>query len=252
MKWSAVASVVFGVLLVGCKEEAPDKKSLIVLTAADYQPYTFMKNGKLTGFDIELMQDIAKRLNKTVEFRDVAFDDLFKILEKNEADAAVAAITPTAQRQKTLDFSSDYFVDTHVLLFHDIDPVRTIADLAQEKVGIQRGSFYEDYAKKDLVSSVSGVRLQSESNMRDLITHLMNRQVKGVIMGYAEGLAVTHSLPSLKMTKILTDTAGLAIAFPKNSPIKAKVNAVLKDMEKDGTLSTLQLKWLKKPPVSGH
>jgi len=67
------------------------------------------ENGELIGFDIDLMNAIAEYLEISIEWNDVDFDGIIASLQTNQADAAIAGISPTAERAEVVDFTVVYF-----------------------------------------------------------------------------------------------------------------------------------------------
>jgi len=58
-------------LLTGCKK---DENTLVLVTEAGFAPYEYYENGEIVGVDIEIANEIAKELGKTLEVKDIAFD----------------------------------------------------------------------------------------------------------------------------------------------------------------------------------
>lgn len=87
-------------------EKAP---ALSVLTI-ERQPFAMRQNGKLVGFSVELWQEVAKELEVTYAFDvETSFAGMLARVAKAEADAAIANITITSEREKVLDFSQPMF-----------------------------------------------------------------------------------------------------------------------------------------------
>ena len=69
-------------------------------------PFEFEdRNGKLTGFEVEVIQAVAQRLNKSVEFSSMPFNMLFAAVQSGRADVALGAITITAKRLENVAFT---------------------------------------------------------------------------------------------------------------------------------------------------
>ena len=88
--------------------------ALRVGTDADFQPYEYYRegDGAFTGFDVELMEELAKLMGYDgVEFVEVSFHDLLGGLNEDKYDAAIAALIVTAERRHEADFSVPYAED---------------------------------------------------------------------------------------------------------------------------------------------
>ncbi|MFY0614754.1 MAG: transporter substrate-binding domain-containing protein [Hyphomicrobiaceae bacterium] len=85
---------------------APAVKILTI----ERQPFAMQQGGKLVGFSVELWQEVAKELGVRSDFEVVtSFGDMLKGVATSRADAAIANITITSEREKILDFSQPMF-----------------------------------------------------------------------------------------------------------------------------------------------
>lgn len=82
---------------------------LRVGTDATFPPMEFVENGKRTGFDVELVEAIAKTMGKQVEWVDIDFKGLIPGLISKRFDMAVSAIYITDERKKVVDFTDSYY-----------------------------------------------------------------------------------------------------------------------------------------------
>lgn len=128
---------------------------IVVGTSADYPPFAYYTTDfKLEGFDLALIRAIGERLGVEVVIKDMAFDGLGGALQLGQIDVAIAAISVTPERDLVLDFSTVYFVSEDAALARedvDIAPIETVEELARYRVGVQRGSVYEDWLRTELV-----------------------------------------------------------------------------------------------------
>ena len=83
-------------LIVGIKEAPP-----FVMKDAD---------GKWTGISIELWQDLATELKLDYQFKELDLEQLLSAVRSNSVDAAVAAITVTADRERVMDFTHPFYI----------------------------------------------------------------------------------------------------------------------------------------------
>lgn len=91
--------------------EVTTKKAGTLLVGSDipYPPFEFREGGKLVGFEIDLMNEIADRLGLKAEFVDTDFDTIFTQLAGGRYDVVIAASTITEEREKEVNFSDGYF-----------------------------------------------------------------------------------------------------------------------------------------------
>src|SRR5512137_93224 len=118
-----------------------------VASPLDNAPFNmYNENFKPDGFDVALMDELARRLGLRVKFIDVPFEGLLGALQLGQADAAIAAMAVTRDRLASADFTQTYYVgEDGVLAAPDsaITAVQTKADVANRRVGVVRGTVYE-------------------------------------------------------------------------------------------------------------
>ena len=91
-------------------------------TEGTYAPYTFHdKSGKLTGFDVEIAEEVSKRLGVKPEFVETKWDGMFAGLDAKRFDMVVNEVGINPDRQKKYDFSNSYIVSKAVLIVNSAD-----------------------------------------------------------------------------------------------------------------------------------
>ena len=131
-----------------------ERGTLVVGTAADYPPFEYYDtDGKLAGFDIDLIEQVGQRMGVDVEIKDFAFEGLGAALAVGQIDAAIAAISITPERGALVQFSTGYYVssDAEVARAGSEIEIKAPADLAAYRVGVQSGSVYERWLEDALV-----------------------------------------------------------------------------------------------------
>lgn len=246
MKFSKLMGVILAActLLTACDEKKDgSSKTLTVGVSADYAPFEFFQNGEIVGFDIDLMNEVAKRLGKDVKFKDMSFDAILGSLSTQRIDAAISSITPTPERRKSIDFSKEYIQSNRVMLCKGTSTINSVSDLAEGTVGVQSGSTHEVYANKVLNKDVH-VTVKSLTRVPDLLQAMEIGNVSCLIMDNAEAAAILKSQANLKTISLPGEVSSSAIGFPKNSPLTSQVDKILEEMEADGYLAKLKEKWL--------
>ena len=97
---------------------------LRVATDATFPPMEFVENGKKTGFDVELVEAVAAKMGKKVEWVDIDFKGLVPGLIAKRYDMAVSAIYITDERKKVVDFTQPYYAGGLVAMVKEGSPIR--------------------------------------------------------------------------------------------------------------------------------
>jgi polar amino acid transport system substrate-binding protein len=154
-------------LFLGAAARAQDV--IRVGTDATFQPFEYSENGKRTGFDIELIEAIAKQLNKTVEWIDIDFKGLVPGLIANRFDVAASAIYITEERRKVVDFTDSYYPGGLVIMVKKGDDrIKGPDDLNGKKVSVQVGTKSVNFLK-DKFPSVERIEVEKNQEMFQLV-----------------------------------------------------------------------------------
>lgn len=226
---------------LGCEEKK--KGDLIVGTSADYKPFMFYENSTLTGFEKDLVDELAKRMKRPPVYKDMSFDSLLGALQTHHVNLVAASVTPTEERKKNVDFSKPYHISKVALLVKGDNPANGVADLKGMSIGVQMGTTHEQRAQEwKLAGGIENVTTLSK--IPELLQELAVGRIQVIMLGETEAKGVAAAIPELKLI-VLPDVTESEVAFvlPKGSPEVAEINKILNEMEKDGTLAALSKKW---------
>ena len=137
---------------------------LTTCTHLPYPPFQSKQGDKVVGFDVDLVDLVAKELGVKQEIVDTPFEGIQsgEDLNTSKCDVAAAGMTINAGREKNLDFSDPYFEATQALMAKKGKPYRSLDDLKGKKLGVQQGTTGEEYAEE------AGPRASSSVQFEDL------------------------------------------------------------------------------------
>jgi polar amino acid transport system substrate-binding protein len=144
---------------------------LTVCSDLPYPPFDIQKGSDYTGFDLDLMGEIAKGMGVKMKVQDTGFDALQSGLTLNagQCDIAASAMTITADREKNLDFSKPYYDSQQSLLVPTGSDVKSIDDLSGKKVGVQQGTTGKTYTEQNAPQDAQIVSFPSDGEMYQAI-----------------------------------------------------------------------------------
>ncbi|MEA5448479.1 basic amino acid ABC transporter substrate-binding protein [Leptolyngbya sp. CCNP1308] len=248
--WLALAA---GGLLVACSAHRPlatsearssvgDPDTLVVTTEPAFPPFVYLTaTDELVGFDVDLITEVAQRLGLKVYFAYIPFDGLMATLEAETADAAVDAITITARRDETIDFSRPYFRSGLAIAVRRDDPsITSLQDLSGKKIAVKLGT-----TGADLAGQVPNTQLVTFDSAEKALMDLEKGNVDAVIKDKPTTLGMIE-LANLQNVRLLDDLLTeeyYGIALPPGSPNKPLIDATLDAMLADGTIAELHRKW---------
>jgi polar amino acid transport system substrate-binding protein len=227
--------------------------TLSVGSCLDYSPFEFTdpKTGKLTGFDVEMIDAIAARLGLSVTWIKSNFNTIFTALAANKFDAVAAASTITAPRLQVVNFSQPYF---NALLSLTINAtktptIKTTSDLKKgDTVGVQKGTTGHDWAVAHL--EPKGIVIKSYINAPDAFTDLEAGHLTGVVNDQGSSIAEAAKRPGEKVVQAIDAQQNYGFAISKDNPkLLAAFNLAIKAIIKDGTYVKIFKKWFPSIPV---
>lgn len=215
------------------------KPELRVGTFADFAPFEFKnENGELTGFDVELIDLLMKRMNRDYTLTELPFVGILDTLG-NGTDAVISALSITPERQEIALFSDPYF-DESLVLVAPKDGVKTIAELAGKKVGAEKdstGAFF-----------IAGALASSEAVMFDSLDEAVAALGAGEVAAVVTDMepakiCVSHAESLCIMDENLSnDHFGIAVATWDEN-LAADLNEALADVKDSGEFEALYLKY---------
>jgi polar amino acid transport system substrate-binding protein len=126
--------------------------TLTVCSDIPYPPFEFQEGNEYTGFDMDLIREIAGTMDLEVAIQDVSFDGLQSgvTLAAGQCDLGASAMTITPEREQNLAFSDPYYDSLQSLLVPEGSDIKAVADLAGKSVGVQAGTTGETYTRENV------------------------------------------------------------------------------------------------------
>jgi L-cystine transport system substrate-binding protein len=236
-----VATLLAAASLAGCGGGGADSDTLRVGTEGTYSPFSFQgPDGKLTGYDIEVVTAVAGKLGKKVEFTQTPFDSIFAGLEAKRFDIIANQVTVTDERKAKYDLSEPYTVSEGVIVTRaDDTSITSLADLKGKTTAQSSTSNWAGVARD------AGANVEAVEGFVQAIQLLKDRRVDATVN---DTLAVgdyqrAKNDSSIKVAGKTGDTSDQAFAMLKGSGLVADVNKALDELRADGTLKTISEKY---------
>ena len=167
--------LIFGVMSCGKKDNG-EKKLRVGLNAV-FAPFEYVENGKITGFDVDMINEIGKNLGYKIEIMDQSFDGLIPSLKAGKIDIIVSGMSSTEQRKKSVDFTDDYFISKETYLRRKGDKSVTPNSLSGKKIGVQLGTIQEIEAR-----TIKGATVVPNESTVNIILDLKAGKIDAIIL----------------------------------------------------------------------
>lgn len=217
---------------------------IVVVTAADYPPLCFKQEGKIVGFDIDVVNEVARRLEKNIKIEDTMFEALMPSVQVGRAQVIAAGIAATDERKKTLDFTTPYLVNDPLIILSRADapqPVASLNDLQGKRVVVNTGHNADAFMTK-----MDKIIVTRVAAMEDAIALLRAGTVDAYVVAQhtAGALLNTYGAENFRVTPLKDTSENVALGISRRYPqLKAKMIEAVDQMLKDGTIEQLKQKW---------
>lgn len=233
-----IALGVLGFTLIN-KDEV---ETLKVGTEGTYAPFTFHdETGKLTGFDVEIAEEVARRMGVEIEFIETKWDGMFAGLDSKRFDMVANQVGIRADREEKYDFSIPYIQSRAVLIVSDTNTeINSFTDLNGKKAGQSLTSNYGKMAQDN------GAELVAVDGFNQSIELLNSSRIDATINDSLSYLDYKKQKPdaAIKIVATEDEASQSGLLFRKgNEDLVEKVNAALEAMIQDGTFEEISVKW---------
>lgn len=254
-KFSALLITVMfaATLFAGCSSKQPEttttldtiKKAGTIKFGLDdsYPPFESRNsNNELVGFDIDLGNAIAAKIGVKAEFVTTDFNGIILALNSNKFDAILSALSVTDERKKEIAFAGPYINSGQVIVIKgDNTTIKSSADLKGKIVAAQLGSTGEAAAKK-----IEGAKeVKTYDKVPEELQDLLIGRVDAVIVDKPVGGYYTASKKDqykILDPQLTEEPIGIGVR-QKDADVQKQIQSTIEDLQKDGTLSKLSIKW---------
>jgi arginine/lysine/histidine transporter system substrate-binding protein len=231
---------------------AAESNTVIVGINSEFPPFSFKEDDTFVGFDIDVIEEVFKRLKKQIVFKDMPFDALIPEIQIGNIHVIAAGMTPTEERAERVPFTYPHLKGNPLVIIspkhststtEQPEPLTTVADLDGKTVVVNEGYFADSF-----ISEQPGV------NLLRLSSALVGDGMLALQSGRADAfVTATYSIKpyfekydrnEFNVTPIAGTEETSAFAVSKHYPdLRRAIQVTLNEMEQDGTLAQLKTKW---------
>ncbi|CUA81729.1 MULTISPECIES: cystine ABC transporter substrate-binding protein [Gulbenkiania] len=239
----ALAALTGSAVAADLLDTVKQRGTLKIALEGTYPPFNFKDSTQqLTGFEVELGNALAKRLNVKPEFVTGEWSGLLAGLQSGKFDVVMNQVSITDKRKEVFDFSQPYTVSSAQLIVrkNETRSFRNLDDLKGKKLGVGQGSNYADMAK-----AVSGIEVKTYPGAPEYLQDLATGRIDAALNdSLLIPFAIKEAKLPLKAGSPVGGTTEMGIPFAKNNPkFKAALDKALTDLKADGTFRKISVKW---------
>ncbi len=241
MKKFLVAMAV-GALTAACAVPvmAEDDNVLVMATNAEFPPYEYREGDEIVGIDAEVAALIADKLGMELQIEDMAFDSVLAAVQTGKADIAMAGITVTEDRQKTVNFTDPYTTATQMIIVAEDSEIASPDDLTGKTVGVQLGTTGDIYA-----DDIEDATVERYSKGFEAVQALIQGKIDAVVIDGEPAKVFVEQNEGIKLLDEAFTEEEYAIAIAKdNEELLEQVNTALNELKEEGEFQKVVDKYI--------
>jgi polar amino acid transport system substrate-binding protein len=262
---AALAIAALAVFAAGCGDSDDDGTTgggggggggggatLTVGSDVPYPPFEEFGKDKseITGFDIELVEAIATKIDRQPEFIDTSFDTIFRDLAQGKFEMVASATTITDEREETVDFTNPYYLPSaqSILVTKGTADIKSAKDLDGKTVGVQQGTTGEEYVEEE--TDAGEVRTFPQGP--DTIPALKAGTIDAVVIDRPVAENIIEADSGLEISGgIETEEQYGFVVKQGDEELLDELNEGLQEVIDSGEYETIYKKWFHKPVPPG-
>ncbi len=226
--------------LAGAAAQAAD---LIVGANIGNVPWEFQDDtGKTVGFEVDLVNEIAKRLNKSVEFVNIPFNGLFSAVQSGRINMAVSSITITEKRLESVSFAQPYYDSDQSLTVTAASGIKDLGGMGGKAVGVDTGSTGDMWATANTAKYKLG-EIRRFEGLQPAMLDLAAGRIDGYISDIPALQYYVKDKPDIKVVERIPTGEKYSIMFNKGDPLVTQVNDVITTLKGEGFIAKLHETW---------
>lgn len=211
-------------------------------------PWEFQDDtGAIVGFEIDLANEVGKRLGRAVTFENIPFNGLFSAVQSGRIDMAVSSITITQKRLAELSFAQPYYDSDQSLTVTAASGLTGLADMKGKVIGVDTGSTGDIWATEHM-AEYGFADIRRFEGLAPAMLDLGNGRIDGYISDIPALQYYVKDKPEFAVVARILSGEQYSMMFAKDAPLAAEVSAVLTTLKEEGFLAATHKKWFGSDP----
>ena len=247
-----VLSSAAAALLLATSAYAQEPPPLRTAVDGTFAPHAFPNlSGGYQGFNIDLANEIAKRLKRKIVIDAAQFSGLVPALQAGTYDFLAAPTTVTKERAESMLFTEGYLnTDFQFLIRKGSPKVAQLEDLKGKSISVNKGSAYDSWAR-DLEGKI-GWKVESFGTQTDAVQAVLVGRADANVAGNTVIAWAVKNNPQLELSYLYSTGLVWAAPLRKDSgELRKALDVAVECMKLDGTIARMHEKWFGVAPAAG-
>ena len=207
-----------------------------------YMPFDGLgSHGDFFGIDVDIANDLARRLGKRAEFVIAGYDSLYDVLRVGQADATISALPIDPGKFGLWAYSEPYFEAGQVMVSRLPKSEKT----SEVSIAVEYGSD-ADAAARYLARRRAGVEIKYTQSAAEALKAADNGWVDAAIIDGISAKQLLPKYPELQIAEQVTNDPYAIAMWGESTQLRDAIDAKLTEMKQDGTLERIVEEWMRK------
>jgi polar amino acid transport system substrate-binding protein len=207
--------------------------------------------GGIQGFNVDLANEIARRLGRRIEIEATQFSGLVPALQAGTYDFIAAPVTVTKERADNLLFTEGYLnTDFQFVVRKNAPEITRLEDFKGKVIAVNKGSAYDSWTRE--LADKIGWTIESYGTNTDAVQAVISGRAFANVAGNTAIAWAAKNNPAIKLSYLYS--TGLVWAAPvrkDNVELRKKLDVAIECMKRDGTMAKMHEKWFGTKPAPG-
>lgn len=226
-------------------QDEKQENTLIVGTNSEYPPFSFIANGEIQGFDIDVAREVCRLMDKNMVLKDMPFEALIPDLLMGNIDFIAAGMSYAPERAERVIFTKSHLKNDPLVILTlksaQFPPSGNVEALKGKTVVVNEGFTADLY-----LTGKPDIQLLRLAAAADAFLALKNGRAFAFVTAQStlKSFLDTQDAPDFQVNEIPGTIENYAFVVSKKNPVLAKdIETALDALQNNGTLDQLKKKW---------
>jgi polar amino acid transport system substrate-binding protein len=245
----AVARALAGLFVLAASSAISVAEDLVVGANIGNVPWEFQDaSGDFVGFEIDLVKEVGKRLDRPVEVVNIPFNGLFPAVQSGRISIALSSITITDKRLRSVSFAQPYYDSAQSLTVLARNPASGLGDMDGKVIGVDTGSTGDMWTTANQ-EKYGFAEIRRFEGLAPAMLDLQSGRIDGYISDIPSLEYFIKDKPHFKVVERIPTGERYSMMFARNDPLAAEVNRVITLLKEEGFVAGLHEKWFGSAPL---